>query len=132
MSLYVVPVPVLVSVVVHAVATELAVATRGAIELKGIDSIFLNVIPIAFVASLVTAGATAWLSDARYRPRLWLYAGAAGLSCGLVFLFQDLGHWFQRLPVPGLWRLSEVAVWLVWHVAMAAALYFGLRRSPMA
>ena len=47
---------------------------------------FVTIVPTALVATLLLAGATAWLSPLRVSRRFWVYAGIAGLVSGLVFL----------------------------------------------
>lgn len=114
---------VALSVFVHFAAANLTVGLRGTIELAGIDSIFLNVIPIAVAASLLVAVCASWLTACVARLRLWGLAAGAGLLAALVFLLPDL----FRFDPAYLRHFGTELVWPVWHMAMAVALYGGLR-----
>jgi len=116
------------SVLVHLLVTDLTVGFRGTIEIPGIDSIFLNVVPVAVAASLAIAICTVGLAGRSARPRLWGLAVLAGCAPALVFLAPDLMESvFAYTPLYQEVRpYSDLLVWPVWHMSMAAALHLGL------
>ena len=116
------------SVLVHALAVDFTIGLRGTIDVPGIDSIFLNVIPVAIAASLVIAVGTVWLAGRTPRPRLWGLATIVGLVAALVFLLPDLLGSALGADRVDLVRYGPSATWLAWHLGMAAALHLGLDR----
>lgn len=111
---------VVVSVAVHWQAPLSVVGLRGTITLPGVDTIFLNVVPIAVAASLVIAALTVPLAGFRTRPRYWGLACLAGLPPAAVFLAPDLSETVARWIDGVSWLL-----WPAWHLSLCAAIHFG-------
>lgn len=112
---------IVLSVFVHAAAVELLAGTRGLLELPGVDSIFVNVVPVAVVASIVTVSIAALACGLKLTRRLLLYSSLAGLPVALLFLLIDI-----RLAT-GWLSLWNDWFWAVWHVSICVAIYYGRR-----
>ncbi len=114
-----------VSVSVHLLAVGQLVNTRGSLEIPGLDSIFLNVVPIAMVASLVMAGLSVLIAGASVNRRLLIYAVVAALPAAGVFLVLDA--WEPSQVVYDYLGISG-PTWLVWHASLCAAMFLGLKQ----
>lgn len=112
-----------ISIFVHAASVEFLIGTRGSIAIAGVDSIFLNVFPIAVIASLIVATVTAWIAKLQIRARFWPLSVAAGLSTAAALILTDL------INVPAWVRDWSNEPWLLWHISMCAAIYFGTWRT---
>lgn len=115
------------SVLVHALSVDFLVATRGSLEIPGVDSIFLNIIPIAVVASVVTVLLTALACGLKLTWRLGAYSALAGIPVAAVLLLTDLApatHWLN------MWSTSWY--WAFWHMSVCIAIYYGRRITPRA
>ncbi len=107
------------SVLVHGLSVGLLVDTRGALEIPGINSIFLNVFPISVIASVVTVLLTALICGLNLTGRLGAYSALAGLPVSAGFLLTDLtplGEWLS---------FSDNWLWAVWHLSICMAIYYG-------
>lgn len=109
-----------VSVLTHSWSVGLLVNTRGSLMIPGVDSIFLNVLPIAMAASLIMAGMSALIAGMPLTRRFLVFSTAAGLPAAAVFLLLD----FRDLMID-----PSVLVFLVWHVSICAAMFLGSSRS---
>lgn len=112
---------ILLSVFVHAVSVDLLVGTRGLLELPGVDSIFVNIVPIAVVASIVTVSFAALACGLAFTWRLLVYSSLAGMPVASLFLLIDIGLATSWLPFWDNWY------WAVWHVSICIAIYYGRR-----
>jgi hypothetical protein len=107
------------SVLVHGLSVGFLVDTRGVLEIPGVNSIFLNVIPIAILASVVTVLLTALACDLKLTWRFAAYSVLAGLPVAAGFLLADLtplGDWLS---------FSDNWLWAVWHLSICVAIYYG-------
>lgn len=116
---------IVLSVLVHALSVGFLVETRGSLEIPGVDSIFLNVIPIAVIASVVTVLLTALACGLRLTWRLGAYSALAGISVAFVFLLTDLAPFMEWLNA---WSTSWY--WALWHLSICIAIYYGRRITP--
>ena len=111
------------SVLVHSLSVDFLVATRGSLEVPGIDSIFVNIIPIAVVASIVTVSITALACGLKLTRRLVLYSALAALPIAVVFVIDDVAPASIWPAWWGNWY------WAVWHLSICVAIYYG--RQPV-
>lgn len=118
----------ILSVIVHALSIGFLVATRGSLEVPGLDSIFVNIIPIAMVASVVTVSGTALACGLRLTRRLLLYSLLAAIPAAFVFILVDVAL------SSGWLRMSFSWNWAVWHLSICCAIYYGrlptVEKSP--
>lgn len=110
---------IVLSVLVHSLAVSILVDTRGSLEIPGIDSIFLNVIPVAIGASVTTVLIGAFLCGFKVDSRLAACAALAGLPVAFTFLLADL------LPETSWFPLNMSWYWAVWHVSIFLAMFYG-------
>lgn len=110
---------IILSVLVHALSVGLLAGTSGSLDVPGIDSIFVNIIPIAMVASVVTVSGTALACGLRLTPRLLLYSLLAAIPAAFVFLLVDVAL------SSGWLRMSFSWNWAVWHLSICCAIYYG-------
>ena len=115
---------IVLSVFVHYLAIGLLTGTRGSLEIPGVDSIFLNVIPIAVIASIVTVAIAAFACGFRPTRRLLVHSMLAGMPVALLFLLFDSDLAAGWLPVSDNWY------WAVWHVSICIAIYYGRTGRP--
>lgn len=118
---------VIVTAIVYFAAVLVVSRTRG--ELLGwIDSPYLtyvNLVPTALVATLLLAGATAWLGALRISLRYWICTGLAGLVTGIVFLsFYIIDEYTRDYGD----ELRYYLAYWFWPVATCLAIYRG--RDP--
>jgi len=112
---------IVLSVTVHSLAVGSVVNFRGDLFIPGIDSIFVNIFPVAIVASIVISTGAAWLCRRRIRAQLWWLCAAAGSLVGVVFLLTDITDYYPTCVV-----MEFLAnPWWVWHLGVCAALYLG-------
>jgi hypothetical protein len=112
---------VVLSVIVHATAVESLVGFRGSLAIPWIDSIFVNIFPVAILASVVVSSATAWICRRRIRTRLWWLSAFAGSLVGFVFLLTDITDYYPTTVV-----MQFLATpWWTWHLGVCAAIYLG-------
>lgn len=109
------------SVIVHSLAVGSIVNFRGNLFAPWIDSIFVNVFPVAIVASIVVSATTAWLCRRRIRPRLWWLCAAAGCLVGVVFLLTDITNYYPT----GFVMEFLLNPWWIWHLGVCAIIYLG-------
>lgn len=109
----------ILSVLVHFLSVELLTGTRGSLEFLGIDSIFLNIIPIAIIASIVTVSVAALVSGLKLTRRLCVYSLLAGIPVASVFLSIDLALNLGWITLWTNWY------WAVWHLSICIAMYYG-------
>lgn len=107
------------SILVHMMSVSILIDTRGSLELPGFDSIFVNVIPVAVVASVVTILLATLLCGLKVSWRLGAYAAMAGLPVACAFLLTQL------LPSTHALFLGTNWLWAVWHLSICIAMYFG-------
>ena len=113
------------SIVVHVQIVDFLVGTRGAISVPGIDSLFVNLLPIAVVASWLTVAVTAALAGVGIRRGLWLWSAGAGLLAAAIFLGTDSSG------MPGWLQETVGNPWLAWHLGICISLFFGTAaRAP--
>ena len=112
----------MLSVTVHQLAFDAIVCFRGDISIPWIDSIFLNLFPVAIVASIVTAAVAAWLCRRRIRARLWWFCAAAGGLVGLVFVLSDI---VDYLRPTGFVMEFLLYPWWLWHLGVCSVIYLG-------
>lgn len=110
---------VVLSVLVHVLAVGFLVETRGTLDVPGVDSIFVNIFPIAIIASLVTVSLAALACGLALNLRLFLYAVLAGLPVAALFVVTDIALATPWMPV-----LDNV-YWAVWHLSVCCAMYYG-------
>ena len=114
---------IILSVLVHSLSVDFLVATRGSLDVPGVDSIFVNIIPIAVIASVVTVSFAALACRLQLTRRLVLYSVLAGIPVASVFLLLDLAPALNWLGWWGSWY------WAVWHLSICVAIYYG--RQPV-
>lgn len=115
---------IILSVLVHALSVDLLVATRGSLAVFGVDSIFVNIIPIAVAASVVTVSLAALVCGLNLTMRLLVYSLLAGIPVASVFLLVDLAPDMPWRVVGGHWY------WGVWHLSICSAIYCGRLVTP--
>jgi hypothetical protein len=86
---------------------------------------FSSAVPVAVVATLALAAATAWIAPLRTSRRYWIYAGLAGLATGLEFWIIDEINPSGRYMD---WLFVLQPVW-IWPVSTCVAIYFGRDRE---
>jgi hypothetical protein len=86
---------------------------------------FSNVVPVAIVATLLLAAATARIAPLRTSRRYWIYAGLAGLATGLEFWIIDAINPSGRYMD---WLFVLQPLW-IWPVSTCVAIYFGRDRE---
>ena len=114
---------VILSVLVHALSVGFLVGTRGSLDLPGVDSIFVNIIPIAVIASIVTVSSTAFFCGLELTRRLFVYSLLAGIPVASVFLLFDMVPAASWLPV------GNNGYWAVWHLSILCAIYCGRQNT---
>ncbi len=115
---------VVLGVFVHFLSIGLLVATRGSLDVPGIDTIWLNVIPVAVIASVVTVLLAAVVCGLKMTWHLGTYSALAGIPIAAVFLLSDL------IPNMGWMTWSAHWYWAVWHVSICVAIYSGRATTP--
>ena len=114
---------VILSVLVHALSVVFLVGTRGSLDLPGVDSIFVNIIPIAVIASIVTVSSTAFACGLELTRRLFAYSLLAGIPVASVFLLLDM------VPAASWQPLGNNGYWAVWHLSICCAIYYGRQNT---
>lgn len=116
---------IILSVLVHVLSVEFLVQTRGSLTIPGIDSIFVNIIPIAILASLITGILAARVCGLTLTWRLSAYAALAAMPISLAFLLSEttpVERWIRWLP--------DNWFWAIWHLSICTAIYYGRARTP--
>ncbi len=70
------------------------VHTQGILDrwIESPDLRLVTIVPTALVATILLAGATAWLGPLQVSRHYWMYTGLAGLVSGFAFLTLDYGR----------------------------------------
>ncbi len=110
---------IVLSVLVHFLSIGFLVATRGSLEVHGINTIWLNIIPIAIIASVVIVLLAALVCGMKVTGRLATYSALAGLPVAAAFLLTDLQLNLGWITWSAHWY------WAAWHVSLCVAIYKG-------
>ena len=113
---------IVLSVLVHSLSIGFLIDSRGSLDIAGIDTIWLNVIPIAVIASAVTVLLAAVICGLKLTWRLGIYSVLAGIPIAAVFLLSEL------ISNMGWMTWSANWYWAVWHVSICVAIYHGRSR----
>lgn len=120
---------VLASILVHWLAAELVVCGRGTLVLPGLDTLFLNVLPVAALASLALGATVRWVAGFKVRPGYFWYCGLAGLPPSVTFLLADLSDVIRECLLMD--DLFHLWTWTPWHLALCAAILYGRPAAPL-
>jgi len=112
---------IVLSVVVHSMAVGFLVDFRGDLVIPGIDSIFVNIFPVAIVASVLVSALTAWICHRRIRAQLWWLCAATGCLVGVSVLVTDITDYYPTTVVAEF--LADP--WWVWHLGVCAIIFLG-------
>ena len=115
---------VVLSVLVHSLSIDFLIESRGSLDVPGIDTIWLNVIPVAVIASVVTVLLAAVVCGLKVTWRLGTYSALAGIPIAAVFLLTDLELNMGWITWSANWY------WAVWHVSICVAIYHGRSTTP--
>lgn len=119
---------VVVTAVVYFAAVYVVFHTQGVL-LWWIESPYLRfvtLVPTALVATLLLAGATAWLGPLRISRRYWFCTMLAGLVAGIVFLSMDIIDEYTRDYGN---ELRYFLPYWLWPVATCLGIYCGRDRE---
>jgi len=110
-----------VALVVAAMIIEVLVVGLAS-EFEIIPAVLFGTILIAIVAGLV--------APIKITPRFLVYVAGAGLISGLSFhlILYHVWNFFCLNSCPWWNDVAFVSGWIVWHMAICAAIYFGRRR----
>ena len=101
---------VVLGVFVHFLSIGLLVATRGSLDVPGIDTIWLNVIPVAVIASVVTVLLAAVVCGLKMTWRLGTYSALAGIPIAAGVLYPVLGVLLSPVIAGAAMALSSLTV----------------------